>query len=81
MDVVSVKVVRPYVLDVTFENGESRRVDVSTLLWGPMFEPLKDPEYFARVEVNKDIGTVAWPNGADIAPEYLYESRAVSQAF
>ena len=38
-----------------------------------MFEPLADPSYFARVTVDPDAGTIAWPNGTDMAPEPLYE--------
>ena len=51
-------------------------VDFSGWLRGPVFEPLRDLEYFQRFFV--DGGTVAWPNGADIAPETLYE-RATRQ--
>jgi len=39
----------------------------------PIAEPLRDPKYFARVELDSLAGTVVWPNGADIAPETLYE--------
>lgn len=71
-EVVSVSVVEPYVLDVTFRNGEQRRVDLGDILWGPVFEPLHDPAFFAQAHVNHELGTVVWPNDADIAPEYLY---------
>lgn len=46
---------------------------MTPLLDGPVFESLQDPEYFARVVVDPVCGTVAWPNGADFAPEALYE--------
>ena len=71
-EVIDVAVVKPYVLDVTFRNGEHRRVDIQDVLWGPVFEPLHDPAVFAQVRVDPELGTVVWPNGADIAPEYLY---------
>jgi len=60
-----------------FNDGVQATVDFSEWLNGPVFEPLKDREYFARFFL--DGGTVAWPNGADIAPETLHE-RATSAA-
>jgi hypothetical protein len=71
--VSSVQVIPPYGLSVTFPDGTSRRVDLATLLeavGGPVFGPLRDPAYFAQVYIEGF--TVAWPNGADIAPEALY---------
>ena len=70
--VVAVRVLRPYVLDVTFEDGAKRQVDMEPLLWGEVFQPLWDPDFFAQASVDPELGTVAWPNGADIAPEFLY---------
>jgi hypothetical protein len=68
-------------LDLEFDDGTRKRVNVRPLLEGPIFEPLKDPSYFARVSVDPVGGTVLWPNGADFAPEALYElpSEGVSQ--
>ena len=71
--VTAVKVLRPHVLDVTFQDGERRVVDLKDELHGEVFEPLKDPEFFAKATVDHEIGTVVWPNGADLAPEWLYE--------
>jgi len=56
---------------LVFSDGVEGTVDFSEWLQGPIFEPLRDQEYFARFFV--DGGTVAWPNGADIAPETLHE--------
>jgi hypothetical protein len=62
-----------YKIQVCFENGESRNVDLGNHLDGPIFEPLKDMTYFRRFEVNHDIDTIVWPNGADFSPDFLYE--------
>ena len=59
-----------YTLRVTFNDGTSKDIDFSRWFRGPVFEPLRDPEYFKRFIV--DGWTVSWPNGADIAPETLY---------
>src|SRR5438093_8271091 len=70
--VVAVNVPEPYFLDVTFEDGSRRVVDLRDELWGEFFEPVRDPEVFAQAAVDAESGTVVWPNGADISPEFLY---------
>ncbi len=70
--VAAVRVVTPFVLDVTFEDGVVRRVDVEPYLCGEVFRPLRDPAFFAQARVDPDAGTVVWPNGANFAPEFLY---------
>ena len=62
----------------TFSDGVAAIIDFSDWLYGPVFEPLKDPEYFERFFL--DGGTVSWPNGADIAPETLHEQAKADQA-
>ncbi len=66
-----------YRVRLTFNDDVAKTVDFSGWLDGPVFEPLKDPVYFQRFFI--DGGTVAWPNGADIAPETLYAERAVDE--
>jgi hypothetical protein len=63
---------------LVFNDGVEGTVDFSDWLKGTVFEPLKDPEYFSRFFI--DGGTVAWPNGADIAPETLHERAKASAA-
>ena len=56
---------------LSFSDGMSGVADVRSLLNGPVFEPLQDPIYFAKVALDPVCGTVVWPNGADFAPEAL----------
>jgi len=65
-------------IHVAFADGVESTVDFSAWLDGPVFEPLKNPEYFQRFFL--DGGTVAWPNGADVAPETLYERAKSNRA-
>ena len=66
-----------YRIELVFHDGVQATVDFSQWLDGPVFEPLRDHEYFRRFFI--DGGTVAWPNGADIAPETLYEEAAAER--
>ncbi len=72
--VTAIQVIPPYGLEVTFNDGKIRRLDLAAFLAkldGPVFGPVKDPAFFAQAFI--DGFTVAWPNGADIPPESLYE--------
>ena len=71
LHVLRASVVGPHSLRIVFDDGTERRANLRPLLIGPVFEPLHDPAYFARVVVDPVCGTVVWPNGADIAPEAL----------
>lgn len=73
--VTSVEVLRDYLLRLSFDDGTIRDVDVKDLLRGPIFEPLtKDPVLFRQVKVDHELGTIVWPNGADIDPMVLHGS-------
>jgi hypothetical protein len=65
--------VRDYVLHVRFADGQEGDVDLEGQLHGEVFEPLRDPAYFRQFRVRTDLGTIVWPNGADFAPEFLYD--------
>jgi hypothetical protein len=60
-----------YRIHVQFNDKTAKTIDFGSWLEGPIFEPLKDLDYFRKFFL--DGGTIAWPNGADIAPETLYE--------
>jgi hypothetical protein len=62
-----------YSLRLEFTDGSIRDVDLSRELYGEIFEPLRDPAFFAAVALNPETGTLEWPNGADFAPEFLFE--------
>jgi hypothetical protein len=72
-DIVHVEVIGDHSLRVVFDDGAVRDVSLEGQLDGPVFEPLQDPEMFARVEVDREAGTVTWPTGADLDPIVIYE--------
>lgn len=73
VDVTRVEVIGDYRLRLTFADGTIGDVDFTRREWRGVFEPLRDPEFFSRVEVDEEAGTIAWPDGLDMAPEPLYE--------
>jgi hypothetical protein len=76
--VVEVKPLEGYRLWLRFKDGTSGTIDISAELWGPMFEPLKDKTLFAQATIHPELETVTWPNGADLAPVFLYAQAANS---
>jgi hypothetical protein len=80
-DVIGVEYLDGFRLRLEFEGGEQREVDVAELVsFNGVFEPLSDPSYFQQVSVNPDVGTIVWPNGADLCPDVLYEQGRVRTA-
>jgi hypothetical protein len=71
-DIIEVRHLRDFTVWIKYDDGTEGEVDISRSFRGPVFEPLRDVEYFKQVRVNHDIGTIVWPNGADVAPETLY---------
>lgn len=71
-----------YVVRLRFEDGTAGDVDFGYLLeYSGVFEPLADPGYFREMRVDREAGTIVWPNDADIAPETLYaRARAAATA-
>ena len=74
IDVVAVKPLEGHVLELSFEDGLTARVDMDRVIgrFDGVFAPLQDPTYFAQVRVEQELGTIVWPNGADICPDVLY---------
>ncbi len=73
LHVISVEYLGNYSLRLAFNDGVVKVVDLQNELYGEVFEPLKDIEVFKQVTVNPDTNTIEWRNGADLAPEFLYE--------
>jgi hypothetical protein len=73
VDITDVEVVGTYRLRLSFADGTVGAVDFGEREWRGVFEPLKEPGYFARVEVDPEAGTITWPGGLDMAPEPLYD--------
>lgn len=73
LDVIEARYVREFTVWVKFEDGTEGEIDLSGELYGPVFEPLQDVSYFKQVRVDPELGTIVWPNGADLAPEFLYD--------
>ena len=69
--------VRDYVIWFRFNDGAEGEVDLSGELEGEVFEPLKDLTTFNRFRVDPELETIVWENGADLAPEFLYEKMKV----
>lgn len=77
--IIEAKVCGPHLLQLAFNDGTRKTVNVRPLLSGAVFEPLNDPDFFARAELDCIAGVVAWPNGADFAPEALHELDAIEE--
>jgi len=65
--------VKDYIIRIRFTDGVEGEVNFEGELEGEIFEPLKDIEYFKRFIVHPELHTLTWPNGADFAPEFLYD--------
>lgn len=71
VDVVEVTPLGGYRVELLFSDGHRAQRDLGPYLVGPVFEPVRDPGYFRQVRVDPRSGTIAWPNGADLAPDTL----------
>ena len=72
-DIVSASPLDGYRLSIRYEDGVEGIVDLGAIIgFRGVFAPLKDPAYFSQVRVDPELGTVSWPNGADLDPDVLY---------
>jgi Protein of unknown function (DUF2442) len=69
----SVEPLDGFVLRLVFDDGSERQIDLEGELWGPIFEPLRENhELFRQVRVDEELGTIVWPNGADMDADVLH---------
>ena len=71
IEIIKAEYISGYQLRLWFNNGAVKDVDLSDSLKGNVFVPLQDKEFFKRFSIR--FNTIEWENGADFAPEYLYE--------
>ena len=72
-DVIEVKTLENYQVILRFEDGVQGVADISKLVdFTGIFAPLMDRNYFIQVYVDPELGTICWPNHADIDPDVLY---------
>ena len=74
--VVKARYLGDYSVWLQFNDGRKGLVDLADELYGASFEPLRDRERFAQFYLDYGLATIAWENGADFAPDYLYEKLA-----
>lgn len=75
----SAEYVEGYTIHIRFGDGTEADIDLTTEIWGEVFEPPKDPEVFRRFALDEALNTVTWSSGADLAPEFLYEKGGPSR--
>ena len=72
-DIVEAQIIEGYRVRLRFEDGVTGELDLSEIIrFKGVFEPLRDAATFASLSVSPDLGTICWPNGADIDPDVLY---------
>ena len=76
--VLEARYIAGHTIWLRFRDGTSGEVDLAPALRGPVFAPLLELAYFRRYTIHPEFHTLVWPNGADIAPEYLHEQARVA---
>ena len=71
--VIDARYTTGYRVWLRFAGGPAGEIDLTELLWGPVFEPLKDQAEFAKVRIDPEWHTLVWPNGADLSPVSLLQ--------
>ena len=79
--VTAVQVIGPYAVDVEFADGTRQEIDLEPVLGGEIYGPLRDTSVFQKVQVDPEIHTLLWPNGADFDPAMLHDWPVYAEAF
>jgi len=80
LHVTDAKYLQDYKIYLKFNDGVEGTVDLEGHLWGNAFKPLKEKDFFKQVKVDPEIGTIAWPNETDFAPEFLQKNLSTQSA-
>jgi len=78
--VTAVEIISGYTLRVRFADGTEQVIDLQPILAGELYGPLRDPGLFRRVQVDAEVHTLVWPNGADFDPALLHDWPAHAAA-
>ena len=68
----SFRIIAPYTLEIVFEDNACKTINFLPVLKGEMYSPLRDLNYFEKVQLDDEVKTIVWPNGADFDPALLY---------
>ena len=79
--VKSFEIVSPYILRVGFDDNTEQTIDFRPILAGELYGPLRDLELFNRVQIDPEVETLVWPNGAAFDPATLHDWPAHQSAF
>lgn len=72
-EIIAVQILEARTVELKFADGSTRVVDLTPFLWGPVFQRIAaDDELFSQVAVDPELGTIGWPNGADLDPDVLH---------
>lgn len=71
--ITDVKYLQDYKIFIRFSDGTEGEINLKSELSGDVFEPLKDISVFKKMSIHPELHTIVWPNGADFAPEFLYD--------
>ena len=77
-DVIEARHVGGFVVWLRFRDGMAGEIDLSSELTGPVFEPLNDSAVCRQFQIHPEFRTLVWPNGADLAPEFLHDNVRVT---